>query len=243
MSKKERLDKVISNMGFGSRKDVMKAVRDGRVMVNNKVVKDRSMKINPYEDEIQFDNQIIEYREYIYLMMNKPDGVVSSTNDPNHLTVLSLLEIEHLIFEPFPVGRLDKDTEGLLLITNDGKLAHSLLSPNKKVPKTYYAEIDGTVENKHIEKFKEGVVLDDSYKTMPADLEIIESGDISRIKLTIYEGKYHQVKRMFKSIGRRVIYLKRISMGSLKLDEDLHPGEYRELTKEELKEILKEKGE
>lgn len=243
MSKKERLDKVISNMGFGSRKDVMKAVRDGRVLVNGKVVKDRAMKVDPYKDEIQFDNQIIEYRKYIYLMMNKPEGVVSSTNDPSNLTVLSLLEVQHLIFEPFPVGRLDKDTEGLLLITNDGKLAHGLLSPNRKVPKTYYAEVDGVVENKDIEKFKEGVTLDDGYKTMPAELEILESDRISKIKLTIYEGKYHQVKRMFKSIGMRVIYLKRISMGSLKLDDDLYPGEYRELTEEELAEIIKEKGE
>ncbi len=243
MSKKERLDKVISNMGFGSRKDVMKAVRDGRVMVNNKIVKDRGMKVDPYEDEIQFDDQIVEYQKYIYLMMNKPDGVVSSTDDPSNRTVLSLLEVQHLIFEPFPVGRLDKDTEGLLLLTNDGKLAHGLLSPNKKVPKTYYAEIDGVVEEKHIDKFKAGVTLDDGYKTMSADLEIIESDAISKVYLTIYEGKYHQVKRMFQSIGMRVIYLKRISMGGLTLDEELYPGEYRDLTKEELDEIIKEKGE
>ena len=243
MNKKERLDKVISNMGFGSRKDIMKAVRDGRVMVNNKVVKNRAMKVDPYEDKIQFDNQIIEYRKYIYLMMNKPSGVVSSTYDPSNRTVLGLLEVEHLIFEPFPVGRLDKDTEGLLLLTNDGKLAHSLLSPNRKVPKTYYAELRGVVEEKHIDKFKEGVILDDGYKTMPSELEIIESDTVSKIKLTIYEGKYHQVKRMFQSIGMQVIYLRRISMGNLKLDYNLHLGEYRELTKEELEELIKEKGE
>lgn len=243
MSKKERLDKIISNMGFGSRKDIMKAVRNGRVMVNDEIVKNRAMKVDPYKDKIQFDNQTIEYKKYIYLMMNKPSGVVSSTDDPSNRTVLSLLEVQHLIFEPFPVGRLDKDTEGLLLLTNDGKLAHTLLSPNKKIPKTYYAEIDGIIEEKHIEKFKKGVTLDDGYKTMPAELEIIESGTISKIKLTIYEGKYHQVKRMFGSIGMRVIYLRRISMGSLKLDYDLYLGEYRDLTKEELEEIIKEKGE
>lgn len=234
MSTKERLDKIISNMGYGSRKDVMKAIKAGRVKVNNKIAKNRAMKVNPYEDIVQFDDEKINYRKYIYLMMNKPDGVVSSTYDVMNRTVLDLLEEEYLIFEPFPVGRLDKDTEGLLLLTNDGKLAHKLLSPKKKIPKTYYAEIDGKVEEKNVEQFKQGLILNDGYKTMPAKLKIINRGSISKVQVTICEGKYHQVKRMFQSIGMNVIYLKRISMDCLKLDDDLDPGDYRELTKEEL---------
>ncbi len=139
------------------------------------------------------------------------------------------------MFEPFPVGRLDKDTEGLLVLTNDGQLAHRVLSPKKHVPKTYYAKIDGKVTEEDIEAFKNGVTLDDGYETMPSELVILKSDDISEIELTIHEGKFHQVKRMFESVGKTVVYLKRLSMGALKLDEILELGEYRELTDEEVK--------
>ena len=139
------------------------------------------------------------------------------------------------MFEPFPVGRLDKDTEGLLVLTNDGQLAHRVLSPKKHVPKTYYAKIDGKVTEEDIEAFKNGVTLDDGYETMPSELVILKSDDISEIELTIHEGKFHQVKRMFESVGKTVVYLKRLSMGALKLDETLELGEYRELTDEEVK--------
>lgn len=241
MEKRERLDKVLSNMGYGSRKDIKKIIKDGRVEINHKVVKENNLKVDPYKDKISLDGEEIIYREYIYLMMNKPKDVVSSTDDPINRTILDLLDEEYLIFNPFPAGRLDKDTEGLLLLTNDGKLAHELLSPKKGVDKTYYAEVDGFVEEDHISIFKNGIVLDDGYKTLPGKLEIIESNIFSKVKLTIKEGKFHQVKRMFKALNMEVVYLKRISMGPLKLDQELDLGEYRELTEEELK-LLKEKN-
>ena len=233
-TKLERLDKVLSNMGYGSRRDVKKFIKDGLVKVNGEIIKDSEFKVSPYKDEIIIRGEVMNYREYIYLMMNKPQGLVSSTDDPLTSTVIDLLEDKYLIYEPFPVGRLDKDTEGLLLISNDGKLAHELLSPKKGVDKTYFAEVDGTVEDEHIRKFQEGVTLEDGYKTLPAKLEILESGVISNINITIQEGKYHQVKRMFESIGMRVLFLKRITMGPLVLDTSLSPGEYRELTEKEI---------
>jgi len=234
MAKIERLDKVLANMGYGSRRDVKKIIKDGLVKVNGRIIKDNDHKVNPYEDEIIIKGEEVNYREFIYLMMNKPQGLVSSTDDPLTRTVIDLLEDKYLIYEPFPVGRLDKDTEGLLLISNDGKLAHELLSPKKGVNKTYFAEIDGIVEDNHIDIFNKGIILEDGYKTLPARLEIIESGVISKINLTIQEGKYHQVKRMFEALSMKVLFLKRISMGALILDESLKQGEYRELTDDEI---------
>lgn len=234
MKKKERIDKIISNMGYGSRKTVKKTIREGRVMINDSIVTDNSIKINPYENKIYVDGQEVLYRKNIYIMMNKPQNVVSSTYDPNNKIVLELLSHEYLIYEPFPMGRLDKDTEGLLLISNDGKLAHKILSPKNRVDKKYYVEVNGYIEDEHIERFKEGVILDDGYKTLPAKLEIIDSNIISKVYLTIQEGKFHQVKRMFKSISAEVIYLKRVTMGKLNLDSTLEPGEYRELSQSEI---------
>ncbi len=239
MSKLERIDKIISNMGYGSRRDVKKFIKDGRIRVNTIIVKDNKSKIDPYEDEIYFDGERVIYVEYIYLMMNKRQGLVSSTDDPLTETVIDTLEDKYKIYDPFPVGRLDKDTEGLLLITNDGQLAHQLLSPKKKIDKKYYAEVKGMVEEEHIDIFKNGVVLDDGYKTLPADLEILETNLISKVNLTIREGKFHQVKRMFKTQGMEVVFLKRISMGPLLLDDNLKVGEYREL-KEYEKNLLME---
>ena len=236
MSKLERIDKIVSNMGYGSRKEVKQFIKDGLVEVNGKVISSNKVKVDPFEDEIIFNGGEVDYKEYIYLMMNKPQGFISATHDKMCRTVIDILEPQHQIFDAFPVGRLDKDTEGLLLITNDGKLAHGLLSPNRKVNKVYYAEVDGAVIEEHIEKFKDGVTfLDDNYKTMPAKLEIVEAGEnMSKTLVTIQEGKYHQVKRMFEAIGLEVVFLKRLSMGTLELDEELEIGEYRELTEEEL---------
>ena len=238
MSKRERLDKILSNIGYGSRKDVKAYVKKGVVKVNNEAVKDSSKKFNPCKDRIEIEGELIEYKEYIYLMMNKPDGVISSTYDNIHRTVIDLLDEGYKAFNPFPVGRLDKDTEGLLLISNDGKLAHNLLSPKKHIDKIYYVKIEGEVTKDDVLKMKEGVVIDKNYKTMPAALEIINSNKISEVYITIKEGKFHQIKKMFKTLGKEVMYLKRISMGYLKLDEKLLPGEYRELTQEEV-ELLK----
>ncbi|WP_272876661.1 pseudouridine synthase [Clostridium sp. Cult1] len=237
----ERLDKILSNMGYGSRKDVKKIIKEGRVEINGEIIYKNDYKINPYTDEIKLDGEEIYFRKYVYIMMNKPKGLVSSTDDPINRTVLELLDEEYLIFNPFPAGRLDKDTEGLLILTNDGKLAHELLSPKKGVEKTYYVEVDGYVEEEHKKLFNEGVTLDDGYKTLSAKLKIIESGFISKVELTIKEGKFHQVKRMFQAIDMEVIYLKRISMGPIKLDERLELGQYRELAEEEIK-LLKEKN-
>lgn len=240
MIKKERLDKILSNMGYGSRKDIKKIIKKGRVQVNDKLMKDNSIKIDPYNDKVVLDGMEIYYQKYIYLMLNKPKNVVSSTEDPINKTVLDLIDEEYLIFDPFPAGRLDKDTEGLLILTNDGKLSHELLSPKKGVDKTYYVEVDGFVEEKHKAQFNEGILLDDGYKTLPAKLEILESDVFSKVKITIQEGKFHQVKRMFQAMDMEVIYLKRISMGSLQLDKDLNLGQYREITQKEI-ELLKEK--
>ena len=173
----------------------------------------------------------------MYIMLNKPGGYISATYDKFDPIVLDLIDPSYLVFEPFPVGRLDKDTEGLLVLTNDGQLSHRVLSPKKHVPKTYYAKVEGVVTNDDILLFEDGVVLDDGYKTMPSQLKILKSDEISEIELTIHEGKFHQVKRMFESVGKKVVYLKRLSMGNLKLDESLALGEYRELTIDEIKQM------
>ncbi|CAH0346814.1 pseudouridine synthase [Bacillus sp. CECT 9360] len=229
-----RIDKLLANTGYGSRKEVKKLLKSGAVIVNEKALKDAKEHVDPDKDLVTVHGETVEYREFIYLMMNKPQGVLSATEDKYQETVIDILEPEDAVFEPFPVGRLDKDTEGLLLLTNDGQLAHQLLSPKKHVPKTYFAVIDGEVNAEDVQSFKNGVTLDDGYQTKPGELEILKSGIRSDIKLTITEGKFHQVKRMFEAVGKQVIYLQRISMGSLLLDEELELGQYRELTDEEI---------
>ena len=231
----ERIDKILSNLGYGTRKDLKKIVKNGMVQVNGITIKDSAMKVDPEKDKIVINGEEIFYREFIYLMMNKPAGVISATFDNKDETVIDLLEVEHQVFEPFPVGRLDKDTVGLLLLTNDGDLNHRLISPKWKVDKVYFAKINQKVTEEDIEKFKHGITLDDGYRCKEAILEIQkESEEGSEIVLTIQEGKFHQVKRMFEAVGKKVTYLKRIEFGTLPLDEDLEEGEYRELTEEEI---------
>ena len=237
MSKKQRIDKVLSNLGYGSRSELKKICKNGLVKVNGKVINNPGVQVDVENDEIIFDGEKVTYKEFIYLMLNKPDGYISATFDKRDPIVLDLIDKEDLVFEPFPVGRLDKDTEGLLVLTNDGQLAHRVLSPKKHVPKTYYAKIEGVVTEEDIKAFAKGVTLDDGYETMPAELVILKSDEISEIELTIHEGKFHLVKRMFESVDKKVIYLKRLSMGKLQLDENLALGEYRELTDEEIKMI------
>lgn len=229
-----RIDKLLANTGHGSRKEVKKILKNGAVTVNGTVVKEAKFHVNPEKDVVVIFGERVDYKEFIYLMMNKPQDVISATEDDRHDTVVDLLEPHHFIYEPFPVGRLDIDTEGFLLLTNDGKLAHQLLSPRKNVPKTYFAVINGLVTEDDIETFQQGVTLDDGYQTKPGKLIIKKSGVYSDIELTITEGKYHQVKRMFQAVGKEVVYLKRISMGPLQLDETLELGQYRELTEEEI---------
>lgn len=232
-----RIDKLLANVGYGSRKEVKALLKSGVVRVNEEVAKDAKLHVNPDKDIVTVYGEPVTYREFIYLMMNKPQGVLSATEDNFQKTVIDLLEFEDSVYEPFPVGRLDKDTEGLLLLTNDGELAHQLLSPKKHVPKMYFAIIEGEVTENDIEAFQSGVMLDDGYKTKPGELVILKSGPTSDIELTITEGKFHQVKRMFEAVGKKVLYLKRLTMGSLKLDESLELGEYRELTDEEITDL------
>jgi 16S rRNA pseudouridine516 synthase len=234
---KMRLDKLLGNMGYGTRKDIKKFAKDGLIQVDGKVSKDSSIHVDPEVNEIVMDGEKVVYREFVYLMMNKPKGYLSATEDSIEKTVVDLLHEEYIPFQVFPVGRLDKDTEGLLVLTNDGKMAHELLSPKKHVPKKYFAEIEGIVTKEDGKIFSQGVTLDDGYQTMPAQLEILESGTHSKINLTIYEGKFHQVKRMFQAVGKKVTYLKRIKMGNLELDNSLSLGDYRELTEEEMSEL------
>ncbi|MFC2948697.1 pseudouridine synthase [Virgibacillus sediminis] len=229
-----RLDKLLANKGYGSRKEVKNLLKKKRVSVNGEYVKNSSQHIQPEVDIVMVDKEKINYQEFIYLMLHKPPGCISATEDKRHRTVLDLLKDEHRLFKPFPVGRLDKDTEGLLLITNDGELAHKLASPKKEIDKVYYARIEGIVTSEDIESFQSGVTLEDGYQAKPAALKILHQGEISEIEVTVTEGKYHQVKRMFEAVGKKVIYLKRKQMGELRLDERLSPGSYRELTEEEL---------
>lgn len=301
MKTKLRLDKMLGNLGYGTRSSLKALIRQGAVTVNGVRVKDHGMQIDPYADEVVLEGQRIEYRDTVYVMLNKPAGFVSATEDRRDRTVLELLPDELAVFAPFPVGRLDKDTEGLLLLTNDGKLSHDLLSPRKHVPKTYRALVAGHVDSGDIATFATGVTLDDGYVTLPAELRVLsapvpyrisavnqtvadvphaaageadvgeasageaaggftptdalerlvaepalkpnydrlreaaETGEtLSWIELTIDEGKYHQVKRMFESVGKSVLYLRRTEMGPLPLDGTLASGEWRELTEEEI---------
>lgn len=235
-----RLDKVLANMGFGTRKEVKKAVKDKEVYVNGVLAKDPGMKVDPENDEIRIWDMEVDYQEHIYLMLNKADGYVSSTDDPEYPTVLDLIDPYYYTFKPHPVGRLDIDTTGLLLLTNDGVLSHKLTSPKREVMKWYEAEVEGEVSEKEVQAFKEGLEIRmEGYRAKPAELEIVESGDLSFVRVGITEGKYHQVKHMFREVGMRVLSLKRIAMGPLVLDEDLEEGDYRELTQEEI-DLLKE---
>ncbi|SFS46260.1 16S rRNA pseudouridine516 synthase [Paenibacillus sp. 453mf] len=241
--KKLRIDKILSHMGYGTRSEIKKAVKNGYVTVDGKTIKNSGMQVDPDRDIVEIDGEVVKYREYIYLMLHKPPGVISATEDLREETVIDLLDEEYVIFQPFPVGRLDKDTEGLLLLTNDGQLAHNLLSPRKHVPKTYEAKVLGRIGDKEITVFQQGVTLDDGYVTKPAELIVIseeqtDMGIISNVQVTIHEGKFHQVKRMFEAVGSKVLYLKRISMGSLALDPELPMGSYRELTEEELNSLI-----
>lgn len=229
-----RLDRFLAECGLGTRTEVKKIIRTGAVSVNGKCVSKGDVHVEPKTDEVEVFGKVIEYREFIYLMLNKPQGYISATRDGRTLTVMDLVPEEYLHFEPFPVGRLDIDTEGLLLLTNDGNLAHNLLSPRKHIPKTYIAEVLKPVIKEDIYSFSQGVILDDGYKTLPAELRILSDSEPYMAEITISEGKFHQVKRMFEAIDNKVLYLKRIKMNRLSLDESLELGEVRELTEDEL---------
>lgn len=207
-------------------------MKKGVVTVNDKIVKDSATLVNPEKDEIYYKDLLVEYQEFIYLVMNKPAGVISATEDFNQATVVDILEPEDRVRDPFPVGRLDIDTEGLLILTNDGKFAHTLTSPKSEIPKKYFVKTKNVIEEKLIDKFKKGIYLiNEDITTKPAELEILSD---HTAHLTIYEGKFHQVKRMFEYSGNEVLYLKRIQIGNFPLPENLEPGEYREMDDEDL---------
>ncbi len=226
-------------MEFGSRSQIKEMAKKGRIKVNDKPQTKTDLKIDPQIDQIYVDNQLVVYEDKVYYMLHKPMGVISATKDAKHKLVVDLLGDKNRK-DIFPVGRLDIDTEGLLLLTNDGFLAHELLSPKKHVDKTYYAHIKGQLPIDAVEQMNLGLVLEDGTKTLPANLTILDANNctdltLTPIEITIHEGKYHQIKRMFQALDCEVVYLKRISMGMLKLDESLQLGEFRSLTEKEVK--------
>ena len=235
-----RLDKFLVACAVGSRTEVKNLLKAGRVIVNGKKEKSAKLQINEERDEIRFDGQVLEYEEFVYYMMNKPQGVISATEDSKHRTVLDLLDDLARTKEVFPVGRLDIDTHGLLLLTNNGQLAHALLSPKRHVDKTYLAQVEGIMSQEDVETFAKGIPLKD-FTCQPAKLELVSVDPVknqSLVRVTIAEGKFHQVKRMVAYCGKEVVDLQRLTMGTLVLDENLERGEWRRLTKEELETLL-----
>lgn len=242
-----RLDKFLADAGLGTRSEVKKRIQKGQIEVNGSMVKDPGYQVQAPEDEVSYQGEIVGVSaKYEYYLFHKPAGCVSATEDRVNKTVLDYFPPSRK--ELFPVGRLDKDTEGLLLITNDGALAHELLSPRKHVEKTYYALVEGLVTEEDVRVMEDGVDIGEKRSTLPARLEILETEQKadgswrSQIHLTISEGKFHQVKRMMEAVGKKVLYLKRISMGPLVLPDDLPKGAYRPLTQEELEAFQSKKG-
>jgi 16S rRNA pseudouridine516 synthase len=229
-----RLDKFLKDTGFGSRKEVKVLIKQKRVSVNDIVISNEGISVDETTDIIKVDNTQVIYIKFVYIMLNKPQGVVSATIDNVHSTVIDLIN-DYKYLDLFPVGRLDIDTEGLLLITNDGALSHNLLSPKKHVDKTYYLETNEVLTSDDINQIESGVLIDNEL-TLPAKLEIVND---NKYLLTIHEGKFHQVKRMISSVGKKVTFLKRIKFGPLELDKDLPLGSYRLLTNEEIEELKK----
>lgn len=240
-----RLDKLLSHSGYGSRKEVRKTIKSGAVRINADIVKNVDLQVKPEQDHVEVNGNRVQYKMHHYYMMNKPQGVITATEDVHQQTVLDLMLADDLLVPLFPVGRLDKDTQGLLLLTNDGQLAHRLLSPKKKVPKTYEARIAGRVVEDDIRAFRDGMLIDEDWRTLPAKLELIQTihseqeMESSEVRVTITEGKFHQIKRMFAHRGKSVTYLKRISMGDLQLDSGLAPGNYRQLHAQEIEQLGK----
>ncbi|GCF95163.1 pseudouridine synthase [Enterococcus florum] len=230
-----RLDKFLAETGLGSRKEVKQLIKKGQITVNQQIEKKDKAQVDPEKDQIAYLGEALHYQEFYYYLLHKPAGVVSATEDKKDSTVLNLFDEADYRRDLFPVGRLDKDTEGLLLITNDGQLAHELLSPKKHVEKEYFALIEGVMDETDQQRFEKGIELDGQL-TMPAQLLIDQiAEERSEVRIILNEGKFHQVKRMVAACGKKVVYLKRIRMGDLSLPEDLSKGRYRELTPEELR--------
>jgi 16S rRNA pseudouridine516 synthase len=230
-----RLDKFLVATHTATRSEAKNMIKRGRIFVNDEKATSSDIKIDESQDVITIDGNVINYSRYEYIILNKPAGFVSATKDNTCQTVMDIINSPNKNL--FPVGRLDKDTEGLMLITDDGALAHNLLAPGKHVDKTYYARVEGNVTEVTVDAFANGVIIDGDYMTQPAKLDIINSGDISEVRVTIHEGRFHQIKKMFLSQNMKVIYLKRLSMKNLVLDDDLEIGNFRKLTEEEINDL------
>ncbi len=234
----ERLDKFLANSGVGTRSEVKKYLKSGRILINGSICKSGDNKIDPLKDQIIFDGKAVTYEEFEYHLLNKPQGCVTATQDRNDKTVMDYITSDRKA-KLFPVGRLDKDTEGLLLITDDGDLSHRLLSPKKHVDKMYFAIVTGNISAEAKEMFEKGLDIGDEKMTLPATLEIVEAeNEQTQVRVTISEGRFHQIKRMFHAIGNEVIFLKRLSMGPLILDPSLKTGESRRLNHQEIESLL-----
>lgn len=232
-----RLDKFLADMQIGSRKEVKSYIKKGLVKVNQVTVKQDKFQVKPETDEIFFDGEKISYQQFFYYMLNKPAGVISATRDFQQKTVIDFLQKTDFRADLFPVGRLDKDTEGFVLLSNDGNLAHRLLAPKKHVEKEYFAKVEGIVRPEDVTAFAKGLLLDKGEVALPGELTILkvdEEKETSEISLIIHEGKFHQVKRMVQAVGKNVVYLRRDRIGGVRLDKALALGEYRPLTLEEL---------
>lgn len=234
-----RLDRMLSSQGIGSRKEIKKHLSDGNITVNGKVVKSAAIKVDTAKDTVRAAGKTVVYSEHIYIMMNKPSGVISASNDPKAETVINLLPEELTRPGLFPAGRLDRDTEGFMLITDDGEFAHSILSPKRHVDKSYFAVIDGGLTDDQIKQFETGLDIGEGFTSLPAKLEFAEklSDGRAAFNVTIHEGKFHQIKRMFYALGREVLYLKRTAIGNLPLDETLESGDSRALSADEIDKI------
>ncbi|MGG5371808.1 pseudouridine synthase [Enterococcus sp. AZ196] len=231
-----RLDKFLAEAGLGSRKEVKQLIKKGQISVNQQIERTDKKQIDPEKDIVDYQGENLHYQEFYYYLLHKPAGVVSATEDTRDRTVMDLFSPADYRSDLFPVGRLDKDTEGLLLITNDGKLAHELLSPRKHVEKEYFAEVLGVMTAEDQDRFRSGEIMLDGELALPAELFIDEAdAETSKVRIILHEGKFHQVKRMVKACGKEVTYLKRIRMGKVALPEELAKGKYRSLTEDELR--------
>lgn len=233
----ERLDKFLAMNGVGTRSEVKKLIRSGAVYVGGAVEKRPERKVDSSADEVSVNGRILEYDSFICLMLHKPAGCITATGDRSHRTVMDYIAHERKA-ELFPVGRLDIDTEGLLLLMNDGDLAHRMLSPRQHVEKTYFVRVEGTLTDEDTQAFARGVDIGEKSLTLPAVMKILTAGESSEAEVTICEGKFHQVKRMFAARGKKVTYLKRIRMADISLDEALAPGQWRPLNRNELEKLL-----
>ncbi len=234
---KQRLDKILASTGRWSRRGAKLLVREGKVLVNGVPAASAEDKYDPETTDFAVEGMPVGYRRVTWIVMNKPGGVLSATEDGRGKTVLDLLPREYARMKLFPVGRLDKDTEGLLLLTNDGGTAHRLLSPRHHVDKVYFTRVEGCLTEEDCAAFRQGMLLGDGLRCLPAELEILRSGDVSEAYVTLREGKFHQVKRMLAACGKPVVYLRRVQMGNLTLDPELKPGDFRLLTREEVEKL------